>query len=170
VAAQDSLAVDEIRRDELLVDWLAQDSEVKAHEDFFAGGVAARCPFALAKHGIARSAGESWQAALSRYCSACLKRRVVRLAGVLSTARRWVYARHAVMGDGIFAYTECLTDPAGMRYWPHRGSGLYIAEPDDTAKRTWSAAYHSLTHATWRRIWGYGRTKRGWGATRSMWI
>lgn len=70
----------------------------------------------------------------------------------------------------IFAYTECLTDPAGMRYWPHRGSGLYIAEPDDTAKRTWSAAYLSLTHATWRRIWGYGRTKWGWGATRSMWI
>ena len=121
---------DGIRRDELLADWLAQDSGVKVNEDFFAGDVAGRYRMALAKHSLAKEDGESWDAALSRYRAACMKRRAKRLAKVLAMAPRWVYARHAVMGDNIFAYTEALTDPAGMRYWKHRGSGLYYAEPD----------------------------------------
>ena len=33
---------------------------------------------------------------------------------------------------------------------------------DSTAKRNWSAAYLSLTHATWRRIWGHGKSLWGW--------
>ena len=125
----DAKTLEAIRADELLLDWIEQDSDVGPRENFFAGDVSARCVRAFATHGLSKAEGETWDTALARYRDACVKRREARLEKLYAMAPRWVYARHAVMGDAIFAYTEALTDPAAQRFWSHRGSGLYVAEP-----------------------------------------
>ena len=117
---------DGIRRDELLADWLAQDSGVKVNEDFFAGDVAGRYRMALAKHGLAKEDGESWDAALSRYRAACMKRRAKRLAKVLAMGPR---QRQGADAHSQRTLHRELQGPVEARSLPLRSQALQLGGP-----------------------------------------
>ena len=116
----------ELSKDELVRDWLEQDSGLAPGVPFEKGGVEARIAKALSRHGIAKDAGGTWADALARYRASCAKRRAVRLKPLEGT--RWVYCRHYVMGGSHYAYTEAVSDAHNERTFLKIGSSLCMAE------------------------------------------
>ncbi|MCL1919578.1 MAG: hypothetical protein FWG50_00645 [Kiritimatiellaeota bacterium] len=129
------------RENELLADWLRQDTGDLYGKGVFKDGavrpnLAAAAEKAFAgewadvfrqRLGIIPGAGDDLKVLLASYKNVCQLRRDHRLAKAGAQMPKVVFARHFVMGASHYAYTEALSDAQHERSW-QAGGQLCLAE------------------------------------------